>query len=176
MKISNNKVVELIYTLVVDGKVADQTTEERPLDFIFGAGTLLPKFEENLLDKEANDQFEFVLSAADGYGEYNPEAVMELPKHIFERDGKIEEGLLVVGNKIRMMDNMGRPMLGKVTELRQDSIMMDFNSEMAGKELHFSGKILTVRDATDKELIEGLHGELMHSCGGSCSSCGGGCQ
>ena len=48
MKISDKKVVALTYTLTVDGQVADQTTEDRPLDFIFGMGYLLPKFEENI--------------------------------------------------------------------------------------------------------------------------------
>ena len=48
MKISEKKVVALTYTLTVDGQVADQTTEDRPLDFIFGMGYLLPKFEENI--------------------------------------------------------------------------------------------------------------------------------
>ena len=39
MKISEKKVVALTYTLTVDGQVADQTTEDRPLDFIFGMGS-----------------------------------------------------------------------------------------------------------------------------------------
>lgn len=52
MKISDKKVVALTYTLTVDGQVADQTTEDRPLDFIFGMGYLLPKFEENIAGKE----------------------------------------------------------------------------------------------------------------------------
>ena len=62
MKISEKKVVALTYTLTVDGQVADQTTEDRPLDFIFGMGYLLPKFEENIAGKEPGDSFEFTLT------------------------------------------------------------------------------------------------------------------
>lgn len=174
MEINKNKVVELIYTLIVDGQIADQTTEKAPLDFIFGTGSLLPKFEENILNKKVGDNFEFRLSAADGYGEFNPEAVVELPKNIFEIDGKLREDLLVVGKTIPMQNSMGGIMPGKVVELKPEFVVMDFNHQLAGKELNFSGKILTVREATDKELEEGLHGELKaHNCGGSCSSCSG---
>lgn len=174
MEINNNKVVELIYTLIVDGKEADKTTEEKPLDFIFGTGTLLPKFEENILNKKPGDTFEFVLSAEQGYGKPSTEMVVELPKNIFEVDGKLRDDLLFVGNIIPMMNNMGSVMQGKVVEVKDEFIIMDFNHPMAGKELNFSGKILTVREATEKELTEGLHSEkVAHDCSGSCSSCGG---
>ncbi len=181
MRIEKNKVVELIYTLTVDGTVADSTTEERPLDFIFGTGMLLPKFEEYILNKEAGDDFKFTLSAAEGYGEPNPEMIIELPKNIFEVDGKIQEGLLTVGNVIPMMNQYGGVIPGKVLEVGEENIKMDFNHQMAGKVLNFEGKILTVREATETELKEGLHGEFKQaqggecSCGSDCSSCGGGC-
>lgn len=175
MKIAKNSVVELIYTLTVDGQVADSTTEERPLDFIFGIGSLLPKFEEYILDKEPEDTFAFVLSPEEGYGVHDPNAIIELPKNIFEVDGKIQEGLLTVGNVLPMMNNQGGVMPGKIVEVKDDTVIMDFNHAMAGKELHFEGKILTVREATEEELRDGLHGEFKSSCGGGCS-CDGGCS
>lgn len=174
MEINNNKVVELIYTLFVDGKEADKATEEKPLDFIFGTGSLLPKFEENILNKKAGDSFEFVLSAEDGYGMPSTELVVELPKDVFKVNGEIREDLLFEGNIIPMMNNMGGVMHGKVKQIKDDFVIMDFNHPMAGKVLNFTGKILTVREATGKELEEGLHGEkVQHDCSGSCSSCGG---
>jgi len=175
MKIKSNAVVALIYELTVDGQIADKTTEERPLEFIFGTGMLLPKFEEYLLDKEPGDDFKFTLSPAEGYGEYDAQAVVELPKTVFEVEGKLREDLLVVGNMIQMMNGNGGIIPGMVKEIKADTVMMDFNSPMAGKTLNFTGKILTVRDATDQELEEGLHGEKKHQCSGSCGSCGG-CQ
>lgn len=177
MKVSKDKVISLIYTLNVDGAVADQTTEANPLEFIFGAGYLLPKFEENILDKSAGDNFDFHLSAKEGYGEVNPEYVTELPKSIFEVDGVIREDLFVVGNIIPMMNSMGGVMPGKVQEVKDEVIIMDFNHQMAGKDLHFTGKILSIREATEGELQNGLHGERSHDCSpDSCSSCGGGCN
>ena len=176
MTIQDEKVVALTYTLTVDGQVADQATEENPLEFIFGLGYLLPKFEEYIQGKSGGDSFAFVLSPAEGYGVYDDQAVVELPKHIFEIDGKIQEQLLVVGKTIPMMNQAGGVIPGKVVEVGPDSVKMDFNHELAGKELHFTGKVTAIRDATEKELTEGLHGErAAQGCGGNCSSCGGNC-
>jgi len=54
-------------------------------------------------------------------------------------------------------------------------VTMDFNHQMAGKDLHFTGEILLVRDATAEELTNGLHGERQ-GCGGKCGSCNGDCE
>ena len=47
MKIAQNTVVEFTYELEVDGQVVDHTVKERPLDYIHGTGSLLPKLEEH---------------------------------------------------------------------------------------------------------------------------------
>lgn len=176
MTIQDEKVVSLSYTLLVDGEVKDSATEENPLEFIYGLGYLLPKFEEYLLGKEVGDTFEFVLSPEEGYGVYDNQAVIDLPKHIFEIDGKIQEQLLIPGQVIPMMNQAGGVIPGKVVEVSADSVKMDFNHDMAGKELHFTGKVTAIRDATEKELTDGLHGErAAKGCSGNCSSCGSGC-
>lgn len=172
MKISKDKVVSVHYTLTVYGQIADKTTPEKPLDFIFGKGMLLPKFEANLDGKTVGDKVEFTLTPEEGYGVCEPEAIVELPKKIFESDGAVREDILFVGNMIPMMNEMGQVMRGKVVEIRPDAVVMDFNHPMAGKTLNFSVEVADVREATEKELAEGLHGEFAgHGCGGGC--CGG---
>ena len=173
MTIQDEKVVSLTYTLTVDGEVKDQATEENPLEFIFGLGYLLPKFEEYINGKHVGESFEFTLSPAEGYGVYDAQAVVELPKHIFEVDGKLQEQLLFPGSVIPMMNQAGGVIPGKVLEVGDESVKMDFNHELAGKDLHFTGKVVGIREATEKELTEGLHGE--RACSHDCSSCGGGC-
>ncbi len=175
MKIEQNKVVSLSYTLVVDGETIETVKPEKPMQFIFGAGYLLPKFEENIAGKSVGDAFEFDLAAIDGYGEINPEALVELPKNIFEVDGAIEEGLLTVGNVIPMSDNMGNRLNGSVADILEDSVIMDFNHPLAGEDLHFNGTVVAVRDATEQEIQLGLYGE-KGGCGGGCSSGCEGCN
>ena len=127
---------------------------------------------------EPGCKFDVTLSPADGYGETDPNRIIDLPKAAFEVNGEIREDLLVPGNTIPMMNSMGGVIPGVVLEVTEDSVKMDLNHQMAGKTLHFTGEVLSVREATEKELTEGLHGEYVHSCGGcgGHSGCGGGCH
>lgn len=166
MKVGKNKVVTLTYTLKFDnneGEIIQQVNEERPFVHLFGNGTLLPKFEANLDGLEAEGSFAFGLTPQDGYGEFTNEAIIELEKSIFEKDGKVDEELVKVGNMITMQDQEGRPIDGRVLEIKEDKVIMDFNHPLAGKDLHFSGKVLDVRDASEEELSHGhVHGEGGH--------------
>ena len=168
MKIGQNKVVGLCYELEVDGEIVDRTTKERPLDYIHGTGALLAKFESGAEGLEPGEKFSFTLTPSEGYGEVDPDRIIDLPKQAFEVNGVIQEGLLVPGTTIPMLNGRGGVVPGKVLEVHQDYVKMDLNSPMAGKTLNFSGEILFVREATEKELHDGLHGENVHSC-----CCGG---
>lgn len=183
MKISKDKVVEFIYELEVDGNIVDHTTKERPLDYIHGTQGILPKLEAHIEGMEAGDKFTVTLAPEDAYGQVDPNKIIDLPKTAFEVNGQIREDLLVPGTRIPMMNSMGAVIPGVVLEVTENTVKMDLNSEMAGKTLHFTGEIISVREATEKELAEGLHGEFVHSngCGGchgnhgGCGGCGGGC-
>lgn len=168
MKAEKNKVVAVSYELEVEGKIADKAGSDRPLEYIQGTGMLLPLFEAAVEGKEPGEGFDFILSPADGYGEYNPNFKFDLPKTAFEVEGKLREDLLVVGNIIPMLNAQGQVIQGKVDSIGEDSVKMDFNHPMAGKTLHFTGKIESVRNASEKELTEGLHGEYLPKEGCGC--------
>lgn len=158
MTISNEKVVTLVYQLKVDnseGDVVETVKEDKPFVFLYGAGLMLPKFEENLSGLKAGDDFEFTLKCEDAYGKATEEAVMDLPKNIFEVEGKIEDGLLKEGNVIPMQNNEGQKFNGVVVEVADQTVKMDFNHPLAGDDLHFTGQIVDVRDATKEELEHG---------------------
>jgi FKBP-type peptidyl-prolyl cis-trans isomerase SlyD len=166
MKIENNKVVALSYELRTEGfdsELTEKTHDGDPLEFIYGMGMMIPKFEENLTGLTKGDTFKFQIKAAEAYGLSNPENIVELPNSTFEVDGKIDDKLLTVGNMIAMQDQSGRQMQGLIKELKEDSVIMDFNHPMADKDLYFKGEILEVRDASPEELDHGhVHGEGHH--------------
>lgn len=181
MTVEKNKVVAVSYELEVEGQIADKASAEKPLEYIHGTGMLLPKFEEALQGKEPGDTFEFTLSPDEGYGQYDEDYKIDLPKNSFEDpDGKLREDLLVVGYTIPMLNSEGQVVQGTIAAISEECVTMDFNHPMAGKTLHFTGKVESVRVASEKELTEGLHGEFLPPqgchCDGSCGSCGdGGC-
>jgi len=172
MKIEEKKVVEVIYDLTVDGEVVDSATKERPLDYIHGMKMLIPKFEKEIEGMEPGDHFSFEIESQDAYGQYDPSRKFDIPMSSFEIDGKIPEGLLEVGRMVPMLNTSGQVVNGQIVAIKEDEqkVTMDFNHPMAGKKLCFAGEVLSVRDATDKELTEGLHGEFLphDECGCGC--------
>ncbi len=166
MQISKNKVVSLSYILKqndVEGELIEQTKDNDPLVFLYGVGQMLPKFEENLANLQVGDTFSFGIKSVDAYGEFDQDAIIDLDKSIFMIDGKIDNDLLKIGNVIPMRDDQGHMLQGVVESVSNDTVRMDFNHPMAGKNLHFTGKIIEVRDASAEELSHGhAHGDGCH--------------
>lgn len=175
MNIAKDKVVSLTYQLTVEGNVIETVTAEKPMEFVFGAGYLLPKFEENVSGLKIGDKFSFELKSEEAYGPKVQDAIVELPKNIFEVNGEIDANLLVVGNQIPMMDGEGHRMMGTVVEVKEDVVVMDFNHMLAGADLNFAGEVVGVREATEEELSHGhVHSEC--GCGDSCGCDDEGCN
>jgi FKBP-type peptidyl-prolyl cis-trans isomerase SlyD len=173
--VSKDSMVTLTYDLRLDGKdgeVFESATDASPLIFLHGAGLMIPAFEEQLIGKKSGEKFEIAIPAASGYGEINEEAVVELPIDIFKVDGKADEKLLTPGNSIPMMSAHGQRMDGIVVSVENETVTMDFNHPLAGEDLHFTGTILEVREATPEEL-SAAYSTGGCGCGSSCGS--GGC-
>lgn len=169
MKISENKYVTLAYDLNVgegdERELMEQATTENPLEFIFGTNSMLEAFEEQLNGLSESDKFSFSLTPEQAYGDYDEEKIVELPKNIFEVDGKIDSNLLIEGNTIPMMDSSGNRLMGAVVDIKEDTVTMDFNHPLAGETMHFDGTVLGVREASAEEIA------ALFSGGGGCSGC-----
>lgn len=176
MKVQKDHVVAVSYELHVEGKLADKATPEAPLEYIHGNGMLLPKFEAALEEKLPGDDFAFTLTPEEGYGTYNPAHLVQLPIEAFQIDGKTMTEFLVPGRTLPMLNSAGQVVQGTVTQVEKDYVMMDFNHPMAGKTLNFTGRVESVREATEKELKEGLHGEYLPPEEGCCHKGKGGCH
>ncbi len=170
MTISNNQVVSVNYHLTVPGEnggeeiTIEKTSTEEPFVFLYGGGQLLPEFEKNLSGKNPGDKFDFRITAAEGYGEYQLDHVVNLPiENFLDENGKLDSETIAVGKNVPMVDGEGHRLWGKVLEIALQHIRMDFNHPLAGKELHFNGEVLDVREATQEELDHGhVHGPGGH--------------
>ena len=188
VEIGKYKMVTLTYDLRVDdenGEMIEQATVESPLQFLYGAGLMLPKFEKHLAGLKQDDPFKIKLDSVDAYGDVNNEAIVELPKSVFLVNGEFDNELISVGNAVPMMSSNGQRLNGIVLEVEDEIIKMDFNHPLAGEDLFFTGKVIEVREASDAEVAEILSGGSSCGCGshdhgdgcggGSCGSEGGGC-
>lgn len=174
LEIGKYKMVTLTYDLHVDdqnGEMVEQATAEKPLQFLYGAGIMLPKFELQLAGLKEKESFEIKLAKTEAYGEVNNDAIVELPKNVFLVDGKFDAELITVGNTVPMMSSNGQRLNGLVLEVNDETVKMDFNHPLAGEDLYFAGEVIEVREASDEEVAQILSGG---GCG--CGSEGGGCD
>ena len=184
MKITSNKFVVVTYDLNVgegeERELMESATQEVPLEFIYGTGAMLPAFEDALKGLGAGEKFEFTIAPVDAYGEYDEEHIIELPKNIFEVEGKFDAEIVKEGNVVPMMDSNGGRLNGSVVEVKDNVVVMDFNHPLAGETLHFSGSVIDVHEPTAEEIAAltasaGGRGCDCSDCGDS-QDCGGGCS
>ena len=177
MKISANKFVAVTYDLYVgegeERELMEKATREVPLKFIYGTGSMIQAFEDALMGLESGAAFDFTITPENAYGEYNEDYVLDLPKNIFEVDGKFDSEMIQEGNTVPMMDSNGNRMNGSVLEVRDDVVVMDFNHPLAGETLHFKGEVIDVHEPTAEEIAAMTAPAGGYGCG--CDSCGGGC-
>ena len=178
MKISDEKMVSLTYDLTVtneegERELMERATKQHPLTFLFGMGMMLEAFEKNIEDLKTGDKFSFVLTPEEAYGDYFEAHVVELPKKMFEVDGKFDDEHVTEGQTLPMMDARGNRMMGSVLEVKSEVVVMDFNHPLAGETLHFDGEVIDVHEPTEEE-INALSQE--DGCSGCDSSGNGGCD
>jgi FKBP-type peptidyl-prolyl cis-trans isomerase SlyD len=172
MKISEDKFVALTYDLTVETEqegereLMERATKENPLSFIFGMGMMLEAFERNIEGLAVGDKFSFSLNPEEAYGEFIQENVVELPKKIFEVDGKFDEEKIAEGLTLPMMDAQGNRLMGSVLEVKPEVVVMDFNHPLAGETLYFDGTVIDVHEVTPQEIAAMTRNE-----DGACSHC-----
>jgi FKBP-type peptidyl-prolyl cis-trans isomerase SlyD len=165
MKVEQNRVVTLTYELRINDdnggqSLVETASEEQPMVFIFGKSGLPDQFESELDGKNPGDTFDFTLPSEGGYGEFDENAIVDLPRDVFQVDGSVPDNMLEPGNFIPMADSEGNQLQGRVIEVSDETVKMDFNHPLAGKDLNFKGKVEKVREATTEELDHGhVHGE-----------------
>jgi FKBP-type peptidyl-prolyl cis-trans isomerase SlyD len=140
------------------GNLLQQIPCEQPEAFLFGHGLLLDSFEKNLEGLQSGALFKFTVDSKDAYGPINPSAIFDLPLSTFaEADGNIDASVVKIGHIFPMADKEGNRHLGKIIRIMEGRVTMDFNHPMAGKNLVFSGTVVSVRLAEAHEIKQMLH-------------------
>ena len=153
--VADGQVVAMNYTLKVDGETIDTSEEHGPIEFLQGQGNIIPGLERELYGMAVGESKNVVVVPEDGYGEIDSEAFMEVPRDQFPEDIPMEAGTL-----IEMHNESGQPLDARIESVGEETVRLDFNHPLAGKQLHFSVKIASLRTATEEELDHGhVHGE-----------------
>lgn len=154
----------------------ETATRENPFIFVSGLGVSLDAFEAQIVPLQTGDKFDFTIEANEAYGERDEEAITEVPKNIFEVDGKVDTRYIYEGAVVPLMNADGQRFNGLIVKIGNTSVTVDLNHPLAGMDLNFKGEVIENREATKEEIsgmIKMLAGE---GCGGGCGSCSGGCN
>jgi FKBP-type peptidyl-prolyl cis-trans isomerase SlyD len=150
LKVKDGHVVSMEYTLKVDGEVADTSEGREPLKFVQGAGNIIPGLEREMTGMAVGDSKDVVVAAADAYGEEDEKAFMDVPRDQFP-----EEIPMKVGTELQVQNQAGQPMYARIDVVGDKSVRLDFNHPLAGKDLHFSVKVVGLREASNEEKEHG---------------------
>ena len=142
MTVSDGTMVSLEFTLKdSDGNLIQTNAGEEPLVYQHGSGQIVAGLEKELSGMAVGESKQVTVSPAEGYGEVDEEAIVELPID------KVPEPARKVGAQLQTKDPEGRELFPTVKEVKESTVTLDFNHPLAGQTLHFEVKVLEVQAA-----------------------------
>lgn len=154
MQVSDQKVVSIDYTLTDDeGNVLDTSEGNEPLEYLHGAGNIIPGLEGAIEGKEVGDNIQVSVAPADGYGEVDEGLQQQVSIDSFEEPETLELGM-----QFQIETDQGDVVV-TIIEIDDDVVTIDGNHELAGMTLNFDVTIRGIREATAEEIDHGhAHG------------------
>ena len=140
--VKDGQMVSLHYTLKgTDGKVIESSKNKEPLKYIHGQKMMIPGLERELTGMKIGGEKNVTVKPEDGYGPVSKDAFQEIPKEKLPADG------LKVGAMLTGQGPQGQPIQARVHEIKEKTVVLDFNHPMAGKTLNFDVKVVDIQPA-----------------------------
>lgn len=138
-KVTNKSTVKVNYTgKLEDGTIFDSSLMpgREPLVAVLGEGQLIKGFEDGLLDMSEGDKKTVEIEPTEAYGYHISDMVAEIPKDQVPEDCK-------VGDSLQGSSPQG-PIVVRITEVKEDTVIIDANHPLAGKKLIFDLEVVSV--------------------------------
>jgi FKBP-type peptidyl-prolyl cis-trans isomerase SlyD len=140
MKIEDGCTVIIDYSMTLDNdEIVDSTKDTTPLTYTQGKGEILAGLEKEMLGMDKGETLEVTVLAAEGFGDSDPEALIEVSKKDLPPEA------LETGAELQAEGPQGQSIEGRVVEIKEKTAVVDFNHPLAGKTLHFSVTIVDVQ-------------------------------
>jgi FKBP-type peptidyl-prolyl cis-trans isomerase SlyD len=163
LRVEKDIVVTMDYRLEVEG----QEIDSGPIQFLQGHGNIIAGLEKEVEGMNLGEEKEVLVKAEEAYGHYDPELEMEVPLSTFPPDFQIE-----LGRPMRLQDGEGHVFTGVAVAITNDTVKLNLNHPLAGKDLLFKTKVVELRQATDQEISQGGLSSGCSGCSsGDCSGC-----
>ncbi|WP_117881747.1 FKBP-type peptidyl-prolyl cis-trans isomerase [Aureibaculum luteum] len=143
IQVKENNTVKVNYTgKLSDGQVFDSSEGKEPLEFTLGQGQLIPGFEKGLIDMKLKEKKTITIPKEEAYGEVNEQLIQEVNKSELPQDMEPKVGMGLVSKSPD-----GQEMNLMVVEVKDESIVIDGNHPLAGKDLIFDLEVVDIKDS-----------------------------
>lgn len=158
MKIENNTVVTLHYTLTDDAGTVIDKSEDGSFAYLHGANNIIQGLENALSGKAQGDEFTVTVAPEEAYGVRNDAMQQQVPKEMFDDQSQIQPGV-----QFHAQGPGGEMLVVTVVDVQEDHVVVDGNHPLAGVQLNFDVKVIEVREASEEEREHGhVHGPGGH--------------
>ncbi len=148
--VQKDVVVSMEYTLHVDNEEIDSSQGQDPLQFLVGHGNIISGLEREMIGMKVGESKAVIIPPAEGYGEFDENAFMDVPREAFPTNVPVEEG-----TELTVRDDAGQPRYARIDTVDGDMVTLNFNHPLAGDELHFNVKVVGLREPSSEELEHG---------------------
>jgi len=140
-KVEEGKIVTVDYTgKLDDGTVFDTSEGKQPLQFQAGKGEVIKGFDDAVMGMSVGEEKTVEIPPAQGYGDTKEELVQSVPKSAFPGNVEVKEGM-----KLQLKNPAGQMMIATVLKIEAEQVKLDLNHPLAGKILHFTLKLVSVK-------------------------------
>jgi len=151
MRVKMGRVILLDYMIRVEtGQVVESSAGKAPIEYLHGAGQILPALERALEGLREGDQAAFSIAADEAYGQRKEDNIVSLPRSLFPRNVELERGLCLYARA-----GAGQSYPITVKEVKEDMVVVDLNHPLAGERLFFEVSIRGIRPAGNQEIFSG---------------------
>lgn len=138
--VKDGDTVKVHYTgQLEDGSVFDSSIQREPLEFTIGQGQLIPGFEKAIIGLKVGDKTTTNIPSEEAYGDSNPEMIVEVPKEQLPADLEPQVGL-----QLQLNQPNGQAIPVQITKIDEDTITLDANHPLAGKDLTFDIEVVEI--------------------------------
>mgnify|MGYP000029402728 CR=1 FL=1 len=139
-QVKENNTVKVNYTgKLSDGQIFDTSEGKEPIEFTLGEGRLIPGFEKGLIDMKLNEKKTITIAKEEAYGDVNESLIQEVNKTDLPQDMAPQVGMGLVSKSPD-----GQEFNLVITEVKEESVIIDGNHPLAGKELIFDLEVVAI--------------------------------
>lgn len=142
-QVKTGDTVRIHYTgTLSDGSKFDSSEGRDPLEFEVGSGQIIPGLDKEIPGMAVGDRKTVTIASEEAYGPANPAAMQPVPRQSIPAEIPLEVGL-----QLQVQAPDGQVIPARVAEMNDETVTLDMNHPLAGKDLTFAIELVSINQA-----------------------------